>query len=137
MKEDLVCFVAQKAFIKKNDELLILHDPRMGLDLPGGKIMVGEEDLKAALLREVKEETGLIIKIGEPFSTWFFTIPLNSGHQSAGKKIFTVGYRCEYVSGEVNLSQEHDWYKWINKTNYKQYLKKSAFSSVLKEYFGS
>lgn len=132
--DDLVCFIGQKAFIKKDGELLILHDPSMGLDLPGGKVKKGELDLSGSLQREVKEETGLEIKVGKPFYSWFFTIPLDSGHRSAGKKIFNVGYRCTYVSGDLVLSSEHDWYKWININTYTEYLK-SGFSDALEAYF--
>lgn len=132
--DDLVCFIGQKAFIGKNGELLILHDPSMGLDLPGGKVMEGESDLSKALQREVKEEIGLEITVGKPFYTWFFTIPQDSGHRSAGKKIFNVGYRCTYVSGKITLSSEHDWYKWIDKHTYSEYLK-SGFADALQAYF--
>jgi len=132
--EDLVCFIGQKAFIEKNGELLILHDPQMGLDLPGGKVREGELDLSMALKREVIEETGLTIEILEPFYTWFFTIPLDSGHRSAGKNIFSVGYKCKYISGEVKLSSEHDWYKWINKNSYKEDTN-SGFGKALETYF--
>lgn len=132
--KDLECFIGQKAFIEKDGKLLILHDPQMGLDLPGGKIIEGETDLPASLKREVREETNLEIEVGNPFATWFFTIPLDSGHRSAGKKIFSVGYKCTYLSGEITLSQEHDWYKWITKENYTEYLQ-SNFSGALKKYF--
>ncbi|MBI5614597.1 NUDIX domain-containing protein [Candidatus Gottesmanbacteria bacterium] len=132
--DDLVCFIGQKAFIEKDGELLILHDPSMGLDLPGGKVMEGESDLSKALQREVKEETGLEIVVEKPFYTWFFTIPLDSGHRSAGKKIFNVGYRCMYASGEIKLSREHDKYFWVNKNNYSYHLK-SGFSDALKAYY--
>jgi 8-oxo-dGTP pyrophosphatase MutT (NUDIX family) len=106
----------------------------MGLDLPGGKIFAGETDVSKSLEREVKEETGLEIAVGTPFYTWFFTIPLDSGHRSAGKKIFNVGYRCTYVSGEIKLSREHDKYFWVNKNNYSNQLK-SGFSDALKAYY--
>jgi 8-oxo-dGTP pyrophosphatase MutT (NUDIX family) len=135
MPDDLVSFIGQKAFIEKDGELLILHDPQMGLDLPGGKIMEGETDLAAALQREVQEETTLVINVGKPFFTWFFTIPLGSGHRSAGKKIFCVGYKCTYVSGVITLSAEHDSYTWINKNNYQEYLNKTTFAPALEAYF--
>jgi len=131
---DLVCFVGQKACIEKDGQLLLLYDPIMGYDLPGGKIMKHETDLKASLQREVREETQLEIDVGLPFYTWFFTIPLNSGHRSAGKKIFTIVYRCTYVSGEVTLSSEHTSFRWINKQNYKECLK-TAFAGALNTYF--
>ena len=119
---DLICFIGQKAFIEKDGELLILHDPQIGFDLPGGKVFENETDLTTSLQREVCEETELTIEVGKPFFTWLFTIPLNSGHRSAGKIIFNVGYNCKYKSGEIKLSSEHDYYKWINKDNYKQFV---------------
>lgn len=133
---DLECFIGQKAFIEKDGKLLILHDPQMGFDLPGGKIQEGETDLIASLKREVQEETGLVIDVGRPFATWFFTIPIDSGHRSAGKKIFSVGYKCKYLTGEITLSSEHDWYKWIDRNDYGTYAQ-AGFSSALKAYNGA
>lgn len=132
--KDLVCFIGQKAFIEKKGELLILYDPLMGLDLPGGKIKEGELDFCASLKREVKEETGLTIKVLEPFYTWFYTIPKNSNHRNAGKKIFHVGYTCTYQSGKIKLSKEHNRYEWINRSSYKKYLN-AGFNEALKTYF--
>ena len=133
--DDLMCFIGQKAFIEKNGKLLMMHDPQMGFDLPGGKIQEGEMDLAASLQREVKEETSLIIQVGAPFFTWFFTIPLNSGHRSAGKRIFNVGYKCKYISGDIVLSSEHDSYRWVDKDTYKECLQGASFSLALAEYF--
>ena len=135
MIKDLTCFIGLKAFIRNDKDLLILHNPLMGLDLPGGKIQENELDLKRALQREVREETNLSISVGAPFFTWFFTVPTDSGHRSAGKKIFSVGYQCTYISDKVKLSSEHDWYKWINKDNYREYLKNSSFAPALTAYF--
>lgn len=129
--DDLLCFVGQKACIEKDGKLLILHDPYMGLDLPGGKVLVGETDLIASLKREVLEETGLTIVVGKPFYTWFYTIPVHSGHPHAGKKIFCIGYKCAYKSGRLKLSSEHDWYKWIKKDESKQF----SDWEVVREYF--
>lgn len=64
MNEDELFFVGQKAFIRKGDEVLVIHDPIEGLDFPGGKIQVGEENTFESLKREVREETGLEIQIG-------------------------------------------------------------------------
>lgn len=118
---DLTCFIDQKAFIGKDGELLILHDPLLGFDLPGGKVMADENDLRKSLHREIIEETKLTVEIGPPFYTWLYTIPEHSGYRHAGKKFFCVGYRCSYVSGDIVLSGEHDRYLWINRNNYRQY----------------
>jgi 8-oxo-dGTP pyrophosphatase MutT (NUDIX family) len=86
MKEDALFYVGQKAFIKKGNEVLVLGDPTEGLDYPGGKIQEGETDLVESLKREIREETGLEIFVGEPFVTWMNTFPKN--HRFAGKKVF-------------------------------------------------
>lgn len=135
MSDDLVCFIGQKAFIEKDEKLLILHDPQTaGWDMPGGKILEGETDLPASLRREVREETSLEIEVGHPFFTWFYTIPIDSGHRSAGKKIFNVGYKCRYLSGKIKLSKEHGSYEWVDKQNAIDY-SSLAFADALKAYF--
>ena len=133
MKEDALFYVGQKAFIKKGDEILVLGDPTEGLDFPGGKIQEGEEDLIEALKREVREETGLEIEAGAPFITWVNTFPAH--HRLAGKKVYLVGYKCEYVSGEVTQSDEHDKFRWVTKDNFKEVDDGTTWFEVLKKYF--
>jgi len=133
MKEDEIFYVGQKAFIKKGDETLVLGDPIEGLDYPGGKIQEGETDLVESLKREVREETGLEISVGEPFATWTNTFP--DGHRLAGKQVFLVAYKCEYLSGEVKLSHEHDKFSWVNKTNFKEVDDGTSYFDILEKYY--
>ncbi|MDE2079685.1 MAG: NUDIX domain-containing protein [Patescibacteria group bacterium] len=118
MAEDKQFFVGQKAFIRKGDEVLVLFDPRIGLDFPGGKIQEGENDFDEALRREVREETGLEIEIGAPFHRWYFEF--GAGHRNAGKQVFLVGFKCAYRSGEIKLSDEHDSFRWVSKDTYRE-----------------
>ncbi len=133
MKEDALYYVGQKAFIKKGDEVLVLADSRWRVDYPGGKIQEHETDLIESLKREVMEETGLEINVGEPFATWNYIIP--SEHRLAGNKLFLVGYKCDYVSGEVKMSDEHSNFSWVTKDNYKKLDDGNTYFKILEKYF--
>lgn len=126
-------YVGQKAFINKDNGVLVLNDPVRGLDFPGGKIQVGETDFKEALKREVMEETTLQIEVGAPFATWYLELPPH--HRNAGKQVYLVGFRCKYISEEVKLSDEHNSFRWVNKDNYKEVGRGGEYSKALKKYF--
>ena len=133
MEEDKLFCVGQKAFIEKDGEVLILHTPAAGLDFPGGKIQKGEIDFMESLKREVREETELEIETGDPFVVWYneFFPP----HRNAGKKVYLVGFRCKYLSGEVKLSSEHNRYQWIGKEEYKKLNDDRDYFKALEKYF--
>ncbi|MEK7507763.1 MAG: NUDIX domain-containing protein [Patescibacteria group bacterium] len=133
MKEDKLFYVAQKAFIQKGGDVLILNDPIIGLDLPGGKIQEDEYNFTEALKREVREETGLEIEIGEPFYTWYFKF--KPGHRNYPKEVYLIGFRCRWISGEVQLSDEHDSFRWVNENNYNEVDDSSEYFKALKKYF--
>jgi 8-oxo-dGTP diphosphatase len=106
--------VAVKAAIVRGTRLLVLYksgdeartdpDPRVRVDLPGGRIAFGEAPVDA-LRREVAEETGLEIEPIFPISTWHY---VKEHFQLVG-----IDYLCEYRSGEVALSDEHDGFGWL------------------------
>lgn len=132
-KEDQIYWVGQKAFIKKGDDILVLSDPTEGLDFPGGKIQEGEVDLVEALKREVREETGLEIEVGKPFAVWQNAFP--SHHKYAGKKVYLIAFKCDYVSGNIALSDEHNKYTWVNKDNYIDVNDGTQYFEIVKKYF--
>ncbi len=135
MKEDALFYVVQKAFIDKDGEILTLNDPNEGLDYPGGKIQEDEIDLAGALKREVREEIGLEIEIGDPFTIWQEVF--SQTHRYAGKKVYLVAFKCKYGSGEVVLSEEHDKFRWVNKDNYHEVDDKTSYFNLLDKYFKS
>ncbi len=67
-------FTATKAFINFNGKILILREAITYEDasnvgkyhIPGGRIKPGQ-NWKESLQREIREESGLEIKIGKPF----------------------------------------------------------------------
>lgn len=133
MADDQLLYVGQKAFIEKDDKVLILMDPALGLDFPGGKMQEGEIDLTESLKREVREETKLEIEKGDAFFTWFNIFGPN--HRNAGKKVYLVGFRCRYVSGAIELSHEHSEYKWVDKNDYISLDDGSNYFKALEKYF--
>ncbi|MCL2801500.1 MAG: NUDIX domain-containing protein [Treponema sp.] len=68
-------YFAQKAFIVKNDKILLIkksaddpHQPNKW-EVPGGRMEFGE-DVDEHIKREVLEEVGISIKPLEPFYVW-------------------------------------------------------------------
>jgi 8-oxo-dGTP pyrophosphatase MutT (NUDIX family) len=139
MKEDALFCVDQKAFIERDGKILVLHDPVEGLDFPGGKIQEGEavngdaSSLIPPLQREVREETGLEIQVGEPFAVWYHEF--SKEHRNYPKVAYLIAFKCTHVSGDVKLSDEHDSFRWVDKTNYQELDDGGAYFDVLKKYF--
>ncbi len=134
MANDALFFVGQKAFIE-NDEgkLLVLFTPRGRVDLPGGKIQEGEFDYRESLVREVREETGLEVAVGDPFMVWGLVLP--DFHPDAGRTVFLVGYRCSFAGGEPAISDEHARYAWIGEEDLGVVSHEGAHFGALEEYF--
>ncbi len=135
MAEDLALYIGQKAIIEKDGKVLILIDPILGADLPGGKIQVGETDFTKALQREIREETGMEVTVQQPFYVWYYEFPENSPHRNKGKKVYCIAFVSVYVSGELQLSDEHEHYDWVDETNYKERLKGSNYLPVVDTYY--
>ena len=117
--------VGQKAFIERDGRILILFRQNGVFDFPGGRIEEGESDLRASLMREVSEETTLEIVVGSPFATWL----------SGAETVYLVGYKCRFVAGDVELSDEHIDFQWVDASNYHELDDGSAPYRVLR-YFG-
>jgi 8-oxo-dGTP diphosphatase len=133
MKPDEMFYVVQKAIVRKGGEILVLNDPVEGLDYPGGKIQEGEANLVDALKREVFEETGLEINVGESFATDIEVF--SAGHRLFGHRAFIVWYNCEYISGDVVLSDEHNKSTWVNKDNYRTVDDGTSYFDILEKCF--
>jgi len=72
-------YFAQKAFVVNEGRILLVRkseaDPnRPGLwEVPGGRMKFGEKP-EEHLIREVREETGITVEVGEPFFLWDWRI---------------------------------------------------------------
>ncbi len=99
--------------IDNNNRVLLLkrakHEINGGKwDLPGGTLEEGET-IKEALKREVKEETGADIEIGNIIKVSEF----DKKHEEFNKRK-SLRYLAYYNSGKISLSDEHKTYKWID-----------------------
>ena len=130
-------FVATKAFIVYNGKVLILRESpkyqdgsNIGkYDVVGGRIKPGQ-NFKESLLREVKEETGLNIKIGKPFfvNEWKPQVNNENWH------IVGIFFKCQADSDDIKLGEDHDHFLWINPREYKEYNLIENLKMVFEEY---
>ena len=95
-----------KGIIRKNDRFLVLVKPNGKLDLPGGRVEIGET-VQSALQREIKEETGLKVEIHDPVEQWAF-------YKTPDQLIRGITLECDYLEGDVKLCGEHKRYFWAD-----------------------
>lgn len=98
--------VTQKAVIRDGDEVLVVRDANDGdWEFPGGRIDRTERP-RDALLREVREETGLEVQAAEPIFT------ANKRRKNKKGKFF-VYYAATTADRAVSLSAEHTDHRWL------------------------
>jgi len=96
-------------------------------DLPGGKIDKGET-FDVALVREIKEETGLSnIRLSRPFETSLSELPDH-------RQVVYILMLVDVLSGSVHLSNEHDQFKWVSPSDLDAEDVVPQFRSALRHY---
>ena len=117
-------FTAVKAFINYNDKILILKESTKykdganagRFDVVGGRVKPGQR-FDESLMREIKEETGLSVKIGNPFYVGEWR-PVVRGEQW---QIVGTFFECISDSDDVVLSEDHEDFEWINPKEYRNF----------------
>lgn len=114
-------FVAVKLFlVDKRGRLLIIKDRFGEWDLPGGRLR--EVDFSASLedvvRRKIREELGEQVSymLGDP--TVFMRHERDEILQSGEKekrRIFAIGYKGEFLGGEISLGNNHEQYEWVDR----------------------
>jgi 8-oxo-dGTP diphosphatase len=98
--------ISVKGVVIDAHRVLLLLNERGEWDLPGGRPDPGE-DHRAALKREVREETGLAVEVGAALDEHVFEV-------LPGRFVRIVAYGCTLVGASaVVLSHEHLETHWI------------------------
>ena len=117
MKQFPTHIVAVDGIIENGkDEVLLVRDAyRSTWTVPGGQVEVGE-NLIDALIREIKEESGVNVKVGNLIcvSSNTGTHLGYGGHDMVPTKVM-FGFVCTYIGGELCTSDETTEVKWVHK----------------------
>ena len=124
-----------RGVVKDEDKLLILrrhpksrNNPHKW-ELPGGKVDPGEF-FDDALVRELKEETGLEVKIDSLFEAVEDRFKSRRTHQYINTVQLMMN--LEIISGEVQISDEHDDFKWVDIEELKELYEGDELTGSLK-----
>lgn len=109
--------IVAAAGVVENDmgEILLVNTYHGGWVFPGGQVEVGE-NLIEAVIREIKEESGINVKVEKLFAI-SSNIATNKGYNGV-KEVPTkvmMDFICTYVDGKLCTSDENSESCWIPK----------------------
>jgi len=98
------------AVIRRNGKVLLAQRPAKGLlgglwEFPGGTLEESDADLAACLEREIREELGVKVRVGEPFGTY--------RHAYTHFKISLTAFLCELSPHEHPQALASDDLAWV------------------------
>lgn len=112
-----IVYAAVKALIIAGDRFLLLKQEVGGeifWDLPGGRIQFGESP-EETLRREVMEELGQDVAIGQPLGAWWFFRKID------GDQVVCLTYQCTIDNLKLRLPKQQDeniaGYEWVAKAD--------------------
>lgn len=85
------------------DNILLVRHPRRGWEIPGGQVDEGE-NLLHALEREVREETGVEIRVGALTGIY---------SKASAPALLILVFLCDYADGALRPSPESPEVSWI------------------------
>ena len=104
---------AVSAVIVQDDKILLVkrgHEPSGGLwSFPGGRVELGET-VREALVREVFEETSLVIEPGEPAGVQDVILGDESGISA---HYIIISFHASVISGELKAGDDAADAQWV------------------------
>jgi A/G-specific adenine glycosylase len=99
------------AVICRDHQVLLAQRPSKGLlgglwEFPGGTLEAEDANHEGCLNREIREELGVEIKIGEPFGEYH--------HAYTHFKITLFAYLCKLTDGQIPQSLASDQILWVS-----------------------
>jgi len=126
--------IAQKAIIVKENKVLLVRDPRMDeiiWEIPGGRMNIDEEP-RAAVSREIREELGIDIVVGEVVHMEQFI------QGSEGKRAFVIVYESLFKDENQEIVMSSDEVceiAWVTQSDYENYPLFPEYKRALACYF--
>jgi 8-oxo-dGTP diphosphatase len=102
LKADLVSGILP---VRDDGRMLLLLRPTGTWEPPAGRLQPGES-LEEGAIRELYEETGMLVSPGRIIATWV-------GDAPSGRRLASITYAGRTGRGEVTLSEEHLDYRWV------------------------
>ena len=81
-------------------------------EFPGGKVDFGE-DLRECLKREIDEELGVSIKVGEP-------VEYSSHVYDNEKHVVLLGFKCTFIEGTIKHKEIKD-HAWVRASDFNKF----------------
>ena len=111
-----VHIVSAAGLVRRGDEVLLVRSPRRGWEFPCGQVEQGESVL-AALLREIREETGVEARVSA-FVGEYSNVAEKPGYGvlegTMLPTIVNLTFLCEYAGGELQTSEESVEVEWVD-----------------------
>ncbi|AZZ61552.1 NUDIX hydrolase [Oenococcus sp. UCMA 16435] len=101
--------------LNENQEILLVKTFFRGWEIPGGQVENGE-NLIDALKREVKEESGIEVKVGKLIGIYSNIKRSDSigSKQNIATKVI-IDFICQKAAGKLSISSETSKSSWISK----------------------